>query len=717
MRKPLRDITTEKNEEINLKTKRLSSFLSDKFKLFRKPKASIYKTKTPIRPVQDLAGKVPGNYQYFKGKNFKPPRFLGNLLRMAAGGFIILLIVNAVNVYTTGKKLQSKLENEASEGYSFLVDAGKSATKTQFDSAFVAFNKAIANFTEAESDLWFITSDKSFYAGDAGLEGAVQALFEGGKYFSIAGRYFVEAIEEFNKIPLYFVSKNQPTDTEKPSISEVIEKGLNKTNLAITQISIANEKLSKVDESTLPPEIAQRITFAKEKTEEISAVLTTVADHFPALLKLIGNDKPHRYLILLQNNNEIRPTGGFIGSYAIVDVKDGLIGNLETQDVYDIDGAYKPLIEPPEELKSFTQNWRFRDSNYSPDFAVSAAKAKWFLETEGGPKVDTIIAINQGLLQDMLDITGPVQVGSFGALTSENYNLLLTFVIEGKIWGAEDPKHILKVFVPAFKDAILKQENLGKVGSKIYKAIQQKHIMFYSPDPEIQALFDSFGLSGRVQKTDGEEDYLSVINSSTGGTKSDQFIEENILHDTYVQEDGRVIDEITIKRTHQWDDQIYFQWKKILQDYGFTYMSDHIVDIIGRGHNVVNMRVYVPKGATLLAASKNGLQTAIPTKYDSDLDKTYFFAQIETLAGMTTELKIKYELPYVLSLNSAPGTYKLTVQKQPGSQGSIFNKTFHTDPSITTLNFYPTDSREDVDSSLLYATNLVYDRYFAAVVQ
>ncbi len=718
MSKKLRDITTEKTEEkINLRPKRVSKFLAEKMRFFRKPKPAIYKAKMPIKQVQDLTGNSPRNYQYFKGKTFHPPRFLGNLLRIGFGGFLILLIVNAVNVYTTSEKLKAKIEGEATEGYSYLVDAGKNATKTQFDSALDSFDKALVNFNEAKTDLWFITSDKSFYAGGASLQGAVQSLFQAGKYFSTAGKAFVEAIEEFNKVPIYFVSQNEQKSENNEAISSIIKAGLAKTNEAITQIALASEEIAKIDQETLPPEVSGRIAFAKEKTAEISSVLNSIADTFPALLKLIGSDKPHRYLFLLQNNNEIRPSGGFIGSYALVDMKDGNISNLETNDVYDLDMAYLPLIEPPEELKSFTNNWRFRDSNYSGDFAVSAAKGKWFFEKEGGPKIDTVIAINQGLLQDMLAITGPIQVGNFGKLSAENYNLLLTFIIESRVWGTEDPKHILKVFIPAFKEAIMKQENLAKVGSKIYKAIQQKHILFYSPDPEIQSLFDSFGLSGRMAKTPANEDYLSIINSSTGGTKSDNFIEENITHDTSIDANGRLIDEVTIKRTHQWDDKIYFQWKKTLQEYGFTYLSEHLADIIGRGRNVVNMRIYVPKGAVFISGSKNGNDYLFPTKYDSDLGKTYFFDKLETLTGGSSVIKIKYELPFVLTITGTPATYKLTVQKQPGSRGSIFNKTFATAPELSTLNYYPPDARESGENALLYATNLVYDRYFAAVVQ
>ncbi|MBI4975441.1 DUF4012 domain-containing protein [Candidatus Peregrinibacteria bacterium] len=415
-------------------------------------------------------------------------------------------------------------------------------------------------------------------------------------------------------------------------------------------------------------------------------------------------------MILFQNNNEIRATGGFIGSYAIVDVNDGYIDKIEVQDVYDIDGSYWGIIEPPDEFKEFTSNWRFRDSNYSPDFSVSAKKIRWFLEKEGGPTVDTVIAINQGLLKDMLEITGPIQVGQFGKLNSENYNLLLSFVIESKAWGEDDPKHILKIFVPAFKEAILKKENISRVTSKLYKAIQQKHIMMYSSDDDIQSLFESIGVSGETHNVGSDEDYLSVINIATGGTKSEQFMREKINHDTYIDKYGNVVDEVTVLRSHLWSDKIYYQWKNILEKYGFKDMPDNIIDILGRGDNKVITRIYVPEGSIMLESDRND----VVTKYDKDLKKTYFFLKMNTSAGKTSEVKIKYRLPFVMKFNPA-GTYKLVAEKQPGSLGSIFTKTVHADESLKNIDIYPSEVRTDDDKSLTYATNLVYDKYFAGV--
>lgn len=675
----------------------------------KKKKNTFYKKESPIKEVKDLSGGKQENYIYIKGTQHKPPKYLGNLIRVGMMGFFILLVINTINVYFIGKTIEADISATAYEGYNYLIDAGKSATKIQFDTALVAFDKAIDNFSQAEEDLWFINLDQSFYAEDNNIGVAVTALLESGKNFAEAGKFFLDAIEEFNKIPIYFVSKNDSTSTLTPSLTDTLKDGLGKTDLAINEISQAAEKIEKIDENRLPSEVGSRVAFAKEKIEEVSATLNATQKHFPALLKLLGDRYPHRYLILFQNNNEMRPTGGFIGSYAIMDVNDGYIESLETHDVYDIDGTYGGIIEPPEEFKAFTSNWRFRDSNYSPDFSVSAKKARWFLEKEGGPSVDTVIAINQGLLEDMLDITGPIQVGNFGKLNSDNYELLLSFVIEGKVWGAEDPKHILKVFVPLFKEAILKEENIGKVSSKLYKAIQQKHIMMYSADEDIQALFETLGISGKVHETQKNEDYLSVINISTGGTKSDQFIEEKINHDTKIDKYGKVIDEVGISRTHMWTDETYMEWKKVINAYGFTYIPDQVIDILGRGRNRVNTRIYVPQGSVLL--DSNGAD--VMTKYDKDLRKTYFLVTMEVKAGETDEVWIQYRPPITMSF-SPSSTYKLIIEKQPGSVGSIFTKTVTTDPEIENVAVYPTEAKVN-ETTATYATNLVYDRYFSGV--
>ncbi len=710
MGKKITDLTnSDSKEKIDLKKK--SQHSQEDVILENKKGLSLKNIDTPVTEVSDIKGAKKQHYSYVRGKKFTPPKFLDSLLKIGSIGLLILVIINSANVYFKSKSLEEELSKTAYEGLDYLIDAGKSATKIQFDNAITSFDKASANFESVQDQLWFISQDKSIYNKDNSIGQAANGLLEGGKHFSVAGKNFLNALEEFNKIPLYFFSKNNSETQSNKSITDTLKNGLAETELAIDEINLASDLIGKIREDGLPKELKSRVIFAKEKVTEVSDILNSTAKHFPAILDLLGDRYPHRYLILLQNNNEIRPSGGFIGSYAIMDINDGYIEKLDVHDVYDIDGSYGGVIEPPEELKMFTSNWRFRDSNYSADFPTSAKKARWFLEKEGGSSVDTVIAINQGLLKDLMEITGPVQVGEFGKLTSENYAILLSYIIEGKVWGEENPKHILKVFIPAFKEALLKEENVGRVTSKLYKAIQQKHITVYSSHDEVQGLIEAMGLSGKVKETQKNEDYLSVIKTSYGGTKSEQFMKEEINHDTYIDKSGAVINELRITRQHQWSDQIYRQWKQILRAYGFDEMPDKLIDILGRGGNKVGIRVYVPDGSTLIETSGSDVET----KFDKDIKKTYFYFKMEIEAGEKQNIWIKYR-PNIDLKFKPTATYKLNVEKQPGTVGSIFTKTLHLEDDLETLLVYPTDAQVYEDSSALYAKDLVYDRYFSALI-
>ncbi|MDX9971202.1 MAG: DUF4012 domain-containing protein [Candidatus Gracilibacteria bacterium] len=648
-----------------------------------------------------------------KAENFTPKIF-GNILLLGFLGLVILLLINSFSAYSKGKALEKEISEKAFEGISMLLEGGKKTSQIELKKAKEAFLQAQESFASAKSKAWFIKSDKSSYAKRSDVNIALNGLLDGGVSFANAGSYFLEAMDSFNLIPVYFVSKNKSPEKDFPSLTDTLKKGLEKTDLAIAEINAASEKIANVNVEILPEDLQIKVNYAKEKIAEISEILNNIKTYYPEILKLLGDEKPHKYLVLFQNNQEMRPTGGFIGSYALIDINKGYLEKMETHDVYDLRGLGDTQIDPPEDFRLFTSNWRFRDSNYSPDFSLSAQKALWFLEAESGISVDTVIAINQGLLRDMLAITGPIQVGDFGKLDSYNYDTVLSYVIESKMWGAEDPKHILKVFVPAFAKEIMNEKYLSRVSGKIFRALEQKHIMFYSKDENLEALFDKFGVSGKQYQLQENEDYIQVINISSGGTKSDKLIEEKISHDTRISENGEVIDTVSIKRTHLFNDQILKKWKEILQVYGISKPESYVLDILGRGRNRTTIRIYVPKGSILVSSTDPEMKT----NYDAELNKTYFTATIEIFAGQSKDLKLSYKLPFRLDFsNENLSVYKLIAEKMPGHPGQLFTKTIEKTESITPVIYYPESFKKDNFDNLIYAKDLVYDRYFSALLK
>ena len=140
-------------------------------------------------------------------------------------------------------------------------------------------------------------------------------------------------------------------------------------------------------------------------------------------------------------------------------------------------------------------------------------------------------------------------------------------------------------------------------------------------------------------------------------------------------------------------------------------MPDQLIDTLGRGRNKVNTRIYVPAGSVLIESDTEKIETL----YDKDLKKTFFFTEMEINAGETEKITIKYRLPFKLDFLDPADTYKIFVEKQPGSIGSIFTKTVETDEEIFNLGLYPEEARINIDDVLVYNTNLVFDRYFSAI--
>lgn len=661
---------------------------------------------------------------YIRTKENKKYRLISNFLKIVVAGFVILLLINSVNVYRKGVETKKNIQYKTYEGYDKLLEGSKSTTKIQFQEAKTEFENALKSFEEAQTSLWFILNDNTVYAKQSTLSGSAKAVLESGKHFALAGQYFTESLEELNKIPVYFISKNETnTNLTIPSLTDILKNGLNKASQALIEVNLAKDELNKIGIEIVPQDVKGKFLFAKEKLNELTDLLNSMQNDFPAILKLLGDEKLHRYLILLQNNSEIRPSGGFIGSYIILDISKGMIENMRVEDVYHLDDKYQGLTEPPEYLLPIISNWKFRDSNYSPDFMFSGKQAAKMFEKEGGGTVDTVIAVNQSLLKDFLQITGPLQVGALpNKIIADNYDVILSYIIESKVWGKEDPKHVLKVMVPEFKKELIKSANISKIMSVLYKAAQQKLILGYSSDAMIQSFFDTLGISGRIKagidNDNDNEDYLSVVNYSIGGNKTEPFIEEKIAHNTEIQDDGSLIDEVTVTRTHLFNKDVQNKWNKIWDSFGFDHrtMPGFVVDILGRGTNVVYTRILVPQGSSLKEVIGVD-EKSVKVSYDKELNKTYFAFKISVPPQNTSSITLKYTLPFKLNF-SPVDTYKLTVQKQPGSTGSVLTKTIQpleADSSIKPYVYYPDDARQNDKNKIIYATNLVYDRYFSAV--
>jgi hypothetical protein len=646
---------------------------------------------------------------------------INEVIRVAAAGILILFAINIVNIAQRGMVIKDSVIASAATGYESLMKATGDTASSQYQSAEDNYNDATSNFNLALQNISFLQANSdTFFAREKTVD-SVDGLLKAAGYMAEAGKNFTRGIENLSQLPSLFMGLNRQAKDAvakgayQGSLTERLKQDLTYIQKAGEQVRLADANLALVSPEVLPPQYAAQLDSARSKVKKLLGIVDSVEKKIPAVLDLLGDRYPHRYLILLQNDAEARPTGGFIGSFMIVDINDGYITKMEFNDVYDFDGQLTEDIPAPEDIAKISSSWRMRDSNYSPDFAVSAEKAAWFLQKEKGPSVDTVIAVNQSIVADLLDVTGPVQLEGLAApLDRNNYQAALSYVIESKLNGAESPKKILGDFINAFKVKLFTSGNWKKTLNVFIKACRQKTILFYSRTEDVQQVFDDLGFSGRVTKTAPGEDYLDLIITSIGGNKSDLFIQQGIQHNTLVNATGLLMDEVTVKRKHMWSDAALDELKSSLRRLGFKDVPDWVIDIIGRGTNKAYVKIYVPKGSKLLDVA--GMDsTQVMTRQDEEIDKTYFIFEMDVAAGAEKKVTINYQLPQNLQLLPVD-TYKLYVQRQPGIRASTFVKQVFFKPGLQGYKQYPDAFKKYENGNLYYEGLLEGDLYLSAVV-
>ncbi|MEK7518658.1 MAG: DUF4012 domain-containing protein, partial [Patescibacteria group bacterium] len=422
------------------------------------------------------------------------------------------------------------------------------------------------------------------------------------------------------------------------------------------------------------------LQFQFDRLQHLGAFLST----------FLGADgTSHRYLFTFQNSNELRPTGGFLGSLAIVDVINGAITKVEVPSggVYDISGQTAMRVVAPKPLQLIQANWNIQDANWFPDFATSAKKILQFYESAGSPAVDGVVAMTPAVLQSFLKLTGPVEVPEVGeTFTAENLTLKLQEVIkDAEKVDYSKPKLVMGYLTPKIlaRALALPQEQLWQLLGTMQEHLISRDIQFYFSDAAQQQLTRDLGWAGELRNS--SKDFLAINRANLGGGKTDGVIEEVDSHDVRIASDGTITDTLTIIRKHNGVRNARF-----IHD-----------------RNVVYIRAYVPLGSTFVNATgfeaidvkrfkmPSPDRTPDPdvvrleagaiiddtsgTRISTEAGHTVFGNWLSAGVGEVTKATITYTLPFTLNVGglwAKTDTYSLLTQMQAGTRAG-FSSTLH----------------------------------------
>jgi len=292
--------------------------------------------------------------------------------------------------------------------------------------------------------------------------------------------------------------------------------------------------LSEIDASPFLKKLFNT-TVDKGFVTETRSNLIGLSRLVKSLPMLLGEEEPKKYLVLLQNNMELRPTGGYIGSFALVTLDGGRMGKIDLWDVFDADGQLKGHIEPPVPIKAYLgeANWFLRDSNWDPDFKVSAQRAEWFLDKEIDEKVDGVIATDLEFIKSLIAITGPLEISDYDVTVNAKnlYEITQNEVEKDFFPGSKKKAGFLtalsKKLIEEIKASSLKE---GAAWSKsLNKALKERHLQIYFNESTAQGAIEKLGWDGGEEEgfycgDNCYSDFFGTVEANLGVNKANQYI-------------------------------------------------------------------------------------------------------------------------------------------------------------------------------------------------
>lgn len=578
--------------------------------------------------------------------------------------------------------LKNEIRGYGENGYADLSLAAEALKARHFSDALVSFERAKQDFSQAESRLpaWgSVAIDViRFVPGLSGAASGKNAL-SAGSHFASAGASLARVAGALN------VSSDAYRQGESVSLLHFLELEKEPLSRVTREMAEADQDLGRVNVADIPEDKRGKFLLVRENLPVMLGMAEATRRHTTLLRELLGENGPRKYLFLLQNNDEMRATGGFIGSYALLDVNDGKIRQFFVDGIFNPDGQLKENIVPPQPIQKISAAWSLHDSNWFPDFPTSAEKAIFFYEKTGGPTVDGVITLTPTVMQKLLAVTGPITLPKYGlSVDADNFIPVIQEQVEVKYDKTENkPKQVLADLSTALLEKVFAShdhEALYRIASALVEGLNEKHILLYVRHPETEALIDQAGWSGRLLPA--SKDFVSVIHSNINGYKTDGVIDETIRHRADIQSDGSIVDTLTITRTHRGGQTPYDWWNRVNADY---------------------LRVYVPLGAQLLSSKgatrelnepplaydelgfkrvedvvreENGMRVdeKSGTRLSTESGKTVFGNWVYVSPQESVTVEYRYLLPFHIDVTETrvgkSDSFSVLYQKQSGSLGS-----------------------------------------------
>jgi len=505
-------------------------------------------------------------------------------------------------------------------------------------------------FTTAQQDVLSLGQTNLYMSGLANEHFQIiagQKLIDAGLSLAQAGQLLIATAEPAMQ---YFSSAGQQNSGATqaqdflPQVIQILSASLPNLDKALVKVAKANILLQSIEPAILGSSYETTLKVAQGKAGALYDAVAMVDTLSKQLPRMLGDPNPRSYLILNQNDTELRPTGGFMGSYVLVKLLHGKITDFFVDDTYRIDGQL---------AQSLTGEKVIPNANFDPDFPATAKYVADLYEQSGGGTPDGVIAINTQVMSAILGVIGNIELPDRKlVITADNF----ADVVYGEIKKAEktsNPKEVLSELSPILLQRVtsMSRDDLNRLMPLLTDQLAKKNIMLYSRNADLQGVISQLNLAGELHETLPKQDYLMVVRANMGAVKSSANIEDSITQQVTVNSAGEITEHLTLTYAHT----------------GTGSSPD--------GVNKDYVRIYLPKGTTV----KNIIGYDVDEKVTTEPahEKTFFGFYVTTQPGETKTLTLDYQLPFTLDLGKGE-SYSIYIQKQAGTINTTLTSAMQT---------------------------------------
>ncbi len=442
------------------------------------------------------------------------------------------------------------------------------------------------------------------------------------------------------------------SEADRREILTIIYQSAPELNGLKANILLSLANLDKIHRIGILTPLDSKIADIKDQLNTASTLLDKAVPLSQLLPALAGYPQESNFLVILQNNDELRPTGGFIGTYGLMTTKDGKPGNIITEDVYHLDMPCvgKLTVTPPQPIKKYmgVEYWWLRDANFSPDFPTSAKQVETMFMSESKcaekpvTELTAVIALNPGFISDLLSLVGPITIDG-ATYDSNNFQPLLQYNVEvayvDKNINSWDRKEIINSVVSELEKRLmsLPTKRFLELFNILQENIARRNLQIYFKNSEQERIAQDLNITGELKKT--SSDYLMVVDANLAAFKSDSVMKKNIIYK--ITGNNKLTATVNLNYKHEGG----YDWRTT------RYRS--------------YTRIYAPLGSKIINNSK---LEDFSTTNDSTLEKTVFGFFWTVEPGTEKTISISYSLPEDITSTN----YSLYFQKQSGSRLNNF---------------------------------------------